>query len=126
MAADNAQVRRLFLAALDRPPAEQEQFVREACPDHPELAASVLFLLRIAAEDGDRFPLRRAEDCIPERLAGYHLEVEIGRGGMGCVFRAADPKLNRLVAIKVLLGLGSARPDLQVRFERERAALGPL
>lgn len=35
-------------------------------------------------------------------LGRYEVQEEIGRGGMGIVFRALDPKENRLVAIKVL------------------------
>src|SRR6185436_17430942 len=37
--------------------------------------------------------------CAPK---GYELRSEIGRGGMGIVFRAHDTKLNRDVAIKLL------------------------
>ena len=37
------------------------------------------------------------------RLGGYRVLKELGRGGMGAVFQAEDPKLKRLVALKVML-----------------------
>lgn len=52
-------------------------------------------------------------------LNHYLIEAEIGRGGMGIVYRATDTKLNRTVAVKVLPATALASPDDRSRFLRE-------
>jgi len=53
-------------------------------------------------------------------LAGrYRIEAEIGRGGMGCVYRALDRELDETVAIKVVLHLGSEGSPEAARLIRE-------
>ena len=49
----------------------------------------------------------------------YHLESEIGRGGMGVVYRARDLSLNRAVAVKVLPAEFTADAQFQARFKNE-------
>jgi serine/threonine protein kinase len=49
----------------------------------------------------------------------YHVETEIGRGGMSVVYRARDPRLNRLIAIKVLPPELAYDPAIRTRFTRE-------
>lgn len=49
----------------------------------------------------------------------YRLIEVIGQGGMGKVFRAYDPELEREVAIKVLPGEVAAQPGYRERFRRE-------
>ena len=58
-------------------------------------------------------------------LAGrYRLEERLGRGGMGEVWRAFDPHLEREVAVKVIVG-GGGDDVLIRRFQREaRIAAG--
>ena len=56
------------------------------------------------------------------RLGEFELLSELGRGGMGIVYRAWQPSLGRQVALKCLLRAGD--PKAEARFHREIHALG--
>src|SRR5947207_8899130 len=62
----------------------------------------------------------------PESIAHYRIVAKIGQGGMGAVYRATDPKLNRDVAIKVLPDALANDPDFLARFTREAQILASL
>lgn len=57
------------------------------------------------------------------RLGPYEVLSKLGEGGMGEVYKARDTRLDRTVAIKVLVALGQADPDSRARFEREARVL---
>lgn len=59
----------------------------------------------------------------PTKIGKYDVLRLIGRGGMGVVYEALDPKLERHVAIKMILG---ATPGLVARFDREARSTGSL
>src|SRR5512143_1729864 len=61
-----------------------------------------------------------------ERLGPYEVLGGLGAGGMGEVYRARDPRLQRTVAIKVLPAAVSADPSRRHRFEHEARAAGQL
>ena len=56
----------------------------------------------------------------------YRLLDEVGRGGMGTVFRAVDESLDRVVAVKFLLPELQAEPALVERFRREARATASI
>ena len=59
-------------------------------------------------------------------LSHYELLEEIGKGGMGVVYRARDTRLERFVAIKLLPPDQIADPDRKRRFEQEAKAASAL
>ncbi len=64
-------------------------------------------------------------DAVRE-VAGYRIIGELGRGGMGVVYKALDPKLNRIVALKMVLAGDHASPNERERFKREARAIAQL
>ena len=56
------------------------------------------------------------------KLGRYEIRSQIGEGGMGEVYRAFDPKINRDVAIKILPQALSTDKDRLARFEQEAQA----
>ncbi len=56
----------------------------------------------------------------------FHVLQKIGSGGMGAVYRAAQPEMNRMVAVKILHPKLNSRKDLVSRFRREARAMSQL
>src|SRR6478609_9567589 len=74
--------------------------------------------------DGANGPPRDAPaDFAPP---GYEVLGELGRGGMGVVYRARQVALDRPVALKVVLGAAHAGPDQLARFRAEATAAARL
>ena len=63
---------------------------------------------------------------IGKTISHYRITGKVGAGGMGVVYRAHDPRLERDVAIKVLPGAASRDPMWIERFQREARAAGAL
>ncbi len=83
----------------------------------------------LLADAAERIPAADLEDLrvrVQSQLVDYELMESLGRGGMGAVFRARQVKLDRQVAIKVLLPPPGEVEGWSERFQREAQALARL
>jgi eukaryotic-like serine/threonine-protein kinase len=71
---------------------------------------------------------RRLLRDLPDRIGRYRVVAKVGEGGMGTVYRAHDPELDRPVALKVLKTHGSGPSGVaeQARMLREARALAAI
>ncbi len=72
--------------------------------------------------------MRPKDPFIGRAILGGQYEVleKIGTGGMGSVYKASQPAMNRMVAIKILHPKLAGRKDLTSRFRREARAMSQL
>ena len=63
---------------------------------------------------------------LPARIGRYEVRDRLGEGGMGVVYLATDPRLQRTVAIKILSVGDSSSDELRERFAREARSVAAL
>ena len=128
------RVEALCQAALERPAAERDAFLRAACRDD-ELRHEVETLLgrEPAAERfleaGVGAAVATAMPTPPlhgRRVGPFDVGPLLGAGAMGEVYRARDVDLNREVALKILPDPFALDPDRLARFKREAQVLASL
>lgn len=129
---------RILAEARQQPAADQAAFVSRACGADAALRSEAESLLRASNESKDFLELSAidrlaqafAADALnlkPGRRIGvYTIVRKLGIGGAGEVWRAKDARLNRDVAIKVLLPHLSGDAEKLGRFAEEARAAGTL
>ena len=68
----------------------------------------------------------RAQSLVEKRLGPYKILSLLGVGGMGKVYLAQDPRLDRTIALKILPTELASDQDLIRRFIREAKAASAL
>ena len=80
-----------------------------------------------AAANAESARREKANAVGPGRvIAGYEIIEEINRGGMGVIYKAKQPGVNRLVALKIITPSRLEAPGTRGRFKREVRASGRL
>ena len=62
----------------------------------------------------------------PSRIGKYEILAELGRGAMGTVYKARDPRLDRLVAVKMMSEELLIEEEMRGRFQREAKSAANL
>jgi len=131
-------VKRLHQAALDREPSQRAAFLDEACAGDQALRGEVESLLAYqeAAEPFMESPAlevtARGANQVPSiplegrTLGHYQVTSLLGAGGMGEVYLASDPRLERAVALKILPPDLACDAGRMQRFVREARAASAL
>src|SRR5262245_4834925 len=128
----------LFHEALEFQGEARAAFLAKACGNDEDLREDVGRLLAAHERDSSfiDYPWldqthEQTDDLnnlspVGGRIGPYQITSRLGRGGMGVVFLAEDPRLERKVAIKVLPAAFTQNPDRVRRFEREAKAVSAL
>jgi TolB-like protein/tetratricopeptide (TPR) repeat protein len=128
------QIEQLAMLALEQHQSSRTAFLDKACSGDGNLRQEVESLLASDEKVGD-FLAEPAAQLVAARLPStaavgrYVIERELGSGGMGLVYAAYDPELDRKVAIKLVRPVSSGGTDPsqgRTRLLREAQAMAQL
>ena len=120
-------ISQLYDEAAALAPVDRALFLRNACGDDEALRAEIESLLRDDSRVNKLLdPKGSHKTLIGRRIGGYEIRSLLGVGGMGEVYRAHDPKLDRDVAIKVVPAGFASDGERLARFQREARLLASL
>ena len=131
------QLLQLYHLALAREGEDRDAFLTDACAGDEELRHEVEALLArdppsdflgvsAVVPESAFAGVGVSGDLTGQQIGPYRVDVRLGSGGMGDVFRAHDMKLRRDVAIKILPPVFSHDRERLARFEREARVLATL
>jgi eukaryotic-like serine/threonine-protein kinase len=123
----------IFEAAAPLAEPQRRQYVDATAPD-AEIAGKILTMLDEMEDPADSdnssepayFPDAAPPLAPGSRLGPYEILKRIAGGGMGVVYRARDPRLDRQIAIKLLRPDMAADPRAHERLQREAKAAAAL
>jgi eukaryotic-like serine/threonine-protein kinase len=96
-------------------------------PEQAKTVAVAFASVEPVADRDERSPSRTSVGFEPlPSIAGYHVLEELGRGGMGVVYKARPESLSRMVALKMILAGDLAGPEASARFFAEAEAVARL
>ncbi len=123
------RIRAIFAKARATAPAQRPALIDAMCQGDETLKRKVLALLDADSASGNDFMPVAADKLIgPGTMLGrYRIDKEVGKGGMGMVFRAyvQDLEYSKCVAVKVVKP-DKLQADSLARFDRERAILSKI
>jgi serine/threonine protein kinase len=127
----------IFHAALERDGEARAAFLRDATAGDADLRREVESLIGSLSKAGTfldvpawgvapELMFDEADSLVGRQVGAYRVTEEIGRGGMGVVYAADDPRLGRQVAIKALTPEYTRDVTRRERLTREARAAASL
>ena len=123
---DDDAVVELLEVVLLAPPSEREEIISSAGAANPDVSDAVRARLAALEALGLDEIVSPPSEAIPEAIGEYRILGVLGRGGMGAVFLAEQPSLDRQIALKVMRADGLFFADSRERFRREAGAIARL